>query len=89
MKELKVTFKVPDFYKFDDLKVLIEEGAKETVAIVESGPNKAITTEIDVYANKEDLSFTFKEKDKLLHEKSEKTIQKIIRRDNFLKNKKS
>jgi hypothetical protein len=65
MKEIKVTFRVPDFYKWEDLAVLIEEGSKETCALVESGiingKHKSITTDISVEANKDKQEFTFKE----------------------------
>lgn len=65
MKEIKVTFKVPDFYKWEDLVVLIEEGSKESCAIVESGiisgVYKSITTELSVESNKKTQEFTLKE----------------------------
>lgn len=65
MKEIKVTFKVPDFYKWEDLVVLIEEGSKESCALVESGliagVYKSITTEILVESNKQEQEFTLKE----------------------------
>jgi hypothetical protein len=52
MKQMKVTFNVPDFYTMKDLIVSLEEGLKETVAIVEHNPEgkelKILTAEMEI-----------------------------------------
>lgn len=67
MKKLTVTFNVPDFYKFADLKAMIEVGTEETCAIVESacinGLHKTIVTDMEVESfDEKSMSFTLVEK---------------------------